>query len=77
MLLLQHLQVCHGVAIMTYFLYIINNISEFKGWFTVNIETICISILLIYLFNIFISILPLFKVLRKRPTMILAGNEIQ
>lgn len=62
---------------MTYILNMIKNISEFKGWFTVNIETVGISILFIYIFNIIIGLLPLYKVLRKTPAKILARHDIE
>ena len=45
--------------------------------FVVNFETVGISILLIYVFNIVVGLLPLYRVLRRTPAEILARHDIE
>ena len=66
-----------GVALMTYILTTLTKASDFARIYTVNIQTIGISIILIYAFNIIVGLLPLFKVLRKTPAQILARHDIE
>lgn len=62
---------------MTYILKSLTIVTEFSSWFIVNIGTVGIGMLLIYAFNIFAGLLPLFKVLRKTPAEIFKRNDIE
>ncbi len=66
-----------GVALMTYVLATLTKAPEFAGLYTVNLQTIGTSIILIYAFNIVVGLLPVFNVLRKAPAQILARHDIE
>ncbi len=54
-----------GIVIMTYILSQVSKIPYVDRMFSININTIGISICIIYLFNIIVGLAPLYKVLRK------------
>ncbi len=66
-----------GIALMTYILKQISKISYVDRMFIVNFKTVAISILIVYLFNILVGLLPLFKVVRKTPAKILARHDVE
>ena len=66
-----------GLMLMTYILYGFARIPYVGGMFVVNFETVGISILLIYVFNIVVGLLPLYRVLRRTPAEILARHDIE
>ncbi len=66
-----------GLLLMTYILYSFARIPYIGGMFIINFETVGISILLMYVFNIIVGLLPLNKVLRKTPAEILARHDIE
>ena len=66
-----------GVILMTYILYTLSQNTYLSRTYIVNFTTVGISILLIYVFNILVGLLPLFKVLRKTPAKILARHDIE
>lgn len=65
-----------GILLMNYILYNVSNIKYFKGMFVVNLGTFILSIAIVYVFNLLVGVLPIFKVLRKRPAQILARHDI-
>lgn len=66
-----------GVILMTYILKSITKVAYLSRMYAININTIGISILLIYGFNLVVGLLPVFKVLIKRPAQILARHDIE
>ena len=66
-----------GIVLMTYCLYQISKIPFVERVFIVNFQTIGLSILIIYAFNIIVGLLPLFKVIKKAPAQILARHDIE
>ena len=66
-----------GIVLMTYILKQISKISYVNRMFIVNFKTVTISILIVYLFNIVVGLLPLFKVVRKTPARILARHDVE
>lgn len=62
---------------MTYILHMVTQVSYVSRMYIVNINTIGLSILILYAFNIIVGLLPLFRVLRKRPAVILARHDIE
>lgn len=66
-----------GIALMTYILSQVSNIPYIGRVFIINFNTVTISILLIYIFNIIVGLLPLYRVLRKTPAKILARHDVQ
>lgn len=65
-----------GIAFMTYILSQISKISYIDRIFIVNFKTIGLSIVIVYLFNIIVGLLPIFKILRKDPARILARHDV-
>jgi len=66
-----------GIVLMSYILSQISKIPYVDRMFIINFNTIGISILIVYLFNIIVGLLPLFKVLRKTPAKILARHDVE
>ena len=66
-----------GIALMTYILASITKIQSASRLFIVNFQTIGLSILIIFGINILVGLLPLFKILRKRPARILARHDVE
>lgn len=66
-----------GIALMTYILNQVSKIPYVDRMFIINFNTVGISVLLVYLFNIIVGLLPLVKVLRKTPAKILARHDVE
>ena len=66
-----------GIALMTYILASITKIQSASRLFIVNFQTIGLSVLIIFGVNILVGLLPLFKILRKRPARILARHDVE
>jgi len=62
---------------MTYILASITKIQSASRLFIVNFQTIGLSVLIIFGVNILVGLLPLFKILRKRPARILARHDVE
>lgn len=52
------------------------SIRHFKYTFIINSKVILTSIIIVYLFNILVSLLPVFNLLRKTPANILSRNDV-
>lgn len=66
-----------GIILMTYILSQVSKIPYVDRMFIINFNTIGISILIVYLFNIIVGLAPLYKVLRKTPAAILARHDVE
>ena len=66
-----------GIALMTYILSQVTKIPFVDRMFIVDFTTVGISVLIVYLFNLIVGLLPLYKVLRKRPARILARHDVE
>lgn len=66
-----------GIALMTYILSQVSKIPYVDRMFIINFKTVGISILIVYLFNIIVGLLPLYRVLRKTPARILARHDVE
>ena len=66
-----------GIALMAYILSQVSKIPYVDRMFIINFQTVGISILLVYLFNIIVGLLPLYKILRKTPARILARHDVE
>ena len=64
-----------GIALSSYILNELSKINYLKYVFVVNIETILIAIIIIYIFNILVSLLPVIS-LMKTPANILSRNDV-
>lgn len=66
-----------GIALMTYILSQISKIPYADRMFVIDFKTVGISIAIVYIFNIIVGLMPLYKVLRKTPAKILARHDVQ
>ena len=66
-----------GIIFMTYILSTISQVPYVGRMYIINGITVGISVLLVYLFNSFVGLMPLFKVLRKTPAKILARQDVE
>lgn len=66
-----------GITLMTYILSQVSKIPYVDRMFIINFKTVGISILIVYLFNIIVGLLPLYRVLRKTPARILARHDVE
>ena len=66
-----------GMLLMAYILSQISKISYISRMFIVNWTTVGISIFIVYMFNIIVGLMPLFRVIRKTPAKILARHDVE
>ena len=66
-----------GIILMAAILSAIAQIPYIGGMYIVNTLTVGISVLLVYVFNILVGLLPLFRVIRKTPAQILARHDVE
>ncbi len=66
-----------GLLFMTYILNVLSNVKYLRGMFIININIILLAIIFIYIFNLIVGLLPVFNVLRKRPSQILSRNDLE
>ena len=65
-----------GIIIMSYILKILTHISYFEAKYVVNASVILISIILVFIFNVIIGLLPVFNTIRKTPAQILSRHDL-
>ena len=65
-----------GILLMTYILNQVSHIPYVGRMFIINFAVVGISILIVYLFNLIVGLLPLYRVLRKTPARILARHDV-
>ena len=65
-----------GILLMTYILNQVSQIPYVGRMFIINFGTVGVSILIVYLFNLLVGLLPLYRVLRKTPARILARHDV-
>ena len=65
-----------GIILTSYVLKELIKISYISRKFIINPKTIIYSIIGLYLFNLVIGLLPVFRTLRKSPAQILARTDI-
>ena len=65
-----------GILISAYILNILNGINYMSGMFKVNMFTILLALITVYIFNLIIGLLPVYNTIRKRPAEILARTDI-
>lgn len=66
-----------GLLFMSYVLYNLSSIRFLSRMFVVNPITILIAIILVYLFNLIIGLVPVFNVIRKTPASILSRSDLE
>ena len=65
-----------GVLFMSYCMHILSGISYIGKNYAMNIYIMLLCIILMYLFNIIIGLIPVFNTIRKTPATILSGNNV-
>lgn len=65
-----------GVICACYVLNKLRSIKYLKYMFVINFKVFITSILIIFAFNILVSILPVFNLIRKKPANILSRNDV-
>lgn len=65
-----------GIALMYYILDNVSQIQYLENQFMVTPNIAVLSFALIFIFNIFIGLLPVFKTMRKTPAAILSRTDI-
>lgn len=66
-----------GIVLMTYILSAVSNVPHIGRMYIVSGLTVGISALIIYLFNIIVGLMPLFRVLKNTPAKILARHDVE
>ena len=65
-----------GWLLMNYIIYKLQDVSYLENMFVCNVQTVLISLILIFGFNILFGLLPVFHTLIKRPAEILARTDV-
>lgn len=65
-----------GVLFMSYCLHVLSDVDYIGRNYVMNIYIMILCIILIYLFNIIVGLIPVFNTIRKSPARILSGKEV-
>ena len=65
-----------GILICAYILKQISSVSVLKDTIIINPFIIILSIILVFIFNLTVGLIPVYKTIRKRPAEILARTDI-
>ena len=65
-----------GVLFMAYSLHVLSDISYVSRNYVMNIYIIILCLIVLYGFNIIISLIPVFNTMRKTPAQILARHDV-
>lgn len=65
-----------GILITSYIMHILISIPGFSSLIVVNMETLLVTLVIVYVFNLIVGLIPVFKVLFKRPAEILARTDL-
>ena len=65
-----------GILFMAYVLNVLANYFGIQNMYIINFTVIGLSILIVYVFNLIVGLLPVAKVLRKTPASILARHDV-
>lgn len=65
-----------GWVLMNYIVYKLQGVKYLSGMFVSNPQTVLVSLLIIFVFNLVFGLLPVFRTLIKRPAAILARTDV-
>lgn len=65
-----------GVLFISYCLYLLSDISYIESNYVMNIYVLLLCILIVYIFNIFVGLIPVFNTIKKTPAEILARYDL-
>ena len=66
-----------GIVLMSYIISCLSKVNFFAKMFVLDFKVVITSIILIYIFNILVGLLPLFGILRKTPAQILSRHDLE
>ncbi len=66
-----------GVLFMSYCLYVLSDIDYISSNYMMNIYVLVLCILINYIFNILVGLIPVFNTIRKTPAEILARHDLE
>ena len=66
-----------GVLFMSYCINALSDISYISANYVMNISVVILCILMLYLFNIVVGLIPVFNTIRKTPASILARTDVE
>ena len=66
-----------AIILMSYLIYIMTDLTVVGEIYVINLTIIWLSIFIIYFFNILVGLLPLRKLLKKMPYVILSKSEVE
>ena len=65
-----------GVLFMSYCLYVLSDINYIGRNYVMNVYVMVLCIVIMYVFNIIVGLIPVFNTIRKSPARILSGKEV-
>ena len=65
-----------GILICAYIINQLSHIKYLEDYFMINSSIVIISIILVFVFNLLVGLIPVFNTIRKRPAEILARTDI-
>ncbi len=65
-----------GYIFMIYIVDRLTNIRFFAGNYLINTNVVVLGLLLIFIFNIFVGLLPVYNTIKKTPASILSRNDV-
>jgi len=65
-----------GWVLMNYIVYKLQGVKYLSGMFVSNPQSVLVSLLIIFVFNLVFGLLPVFRTLIKRPAAILARTDV-
>ena len=65
-----------GLVLSAYVLGILSKVDFLEDYLLMNPIIVIYSIILIYLFNLIVGLIPVFRTMRKRPAQILSRTDI-
>ena len=65
-----------GIIFMSYILKELSTVNYISDRYVVNINTFVITVVFVYIFNLFVGLLPVYRTLRKSPARILSRSDI-
>ena len=65
-----------GVLFMSYCISVISDINYVSKNYVMNASIVLFSLIVLYLFNILVSLIPVFNTMRKTPAQILSRHDL-
>lgn len=66
-----------GILFMAYILKKLSSVNYFSRLYIINVKTVLITIIIVYIFNFIIGLIPIHGVVKKKPSKILSRNDLE